>query len=192
MDEVQAWLAELSSGDAQRAEAAAQRPPEDTGAALDGLAALLAEGDADRRWWAARALAEFEDPQAGELLVQALGDNEIDVRHCAALSLRRQPHGQAIPHLVKLLGDKDSLLARLAGDALAAQGKPATPALLEALGTGNEAAQVGAARALAQIGDLRSVSALFKLLDSDSAMLEHWASTGLEAMGVGMSFFAAQ
>jgi hypothetical protein len=28
------------------------------------------------------------------------------------------------------------------------------------------------------------------LLDSDSAVLEHWASEGLEKMGVGMSFFS--
>jgi hypothetical protein len=42
---------------------------------------------------------------------------------------------------------------------------------------------------LALIGDTRAVPALFKLLESESALVEHWASTGLAKMGVGMSFF---
>jgi len=185
---VGAWLAELSSGDT-RAEAAAAQPPAEREAALDGLAGLLAEGDPDARWWAARALVEFQQPLAGELLAQALKDEDLAVQQCAAVSLRRQPHPDAIPQLVFLLASRSPLLARLAGDALAAQGEGATPALLDILAGGGEAARVEAARALAKIGDLRSVPALFQLLDGESAMLEHWASQGLEAMGIGMSFF---
>ena len=40
------------------------------------------------------------------------------------------------------------------------------------------------------IGDTRAIPELYKMLDSDSALLEYWASDGLERMGVGMVFFA--
>jgi hypothetical protein len=42
---------------------------------------------------------------------------------------------------------------------------------------------------LAQIGDPRSIPALFTALDEDSALMEYWASEGLEKMGVGIVFF---
>ncbi|MQC26077.1 MAG: HEAT repeat domain-containing protein [Chloroflexi bacterium] len=192
MPAVAAWLAELSSGDAARAEAAALQPPEAQQDALDGLARLLGEEDAEARWWATRALAEFKQAEAGKLLVAALQDEDESVRHTAMLSLRQNPQPIAIDRLIELLGSPEALEARLAGDALIAQGKAATPGLLAVLEPGSETGRVEAARALAHIKDLRSVSALFQLLESDSVMLEHWANEGLEAMGIGMRFFATE
>lgn len=190
MSELGEWIAALSSGDSEQAEAAASAAPEDRAAALEALDALLAEGDPEARWWATRALAEFEEEAAGDLLARALADADEAVRHCAAVSLRHAPHPAAIEALIERLSAEDHLLARLAGDALIAQGEAATPGLLDVLEKGDEAAKVEAARALAHIGDLRSVSALFKLLDSGSTMLEHWAGEGLEKMGIGMQFFS--
>jgi HEAT repeat protein len=87
------------------------------------------------------------------------------------------------------MGSQDALLARLAANALACTGADAVPALLEVLEKGEQALRLEAARALAHIGDERSIPALFKALDEDSALMEYWANEGLERMGVGMVFF---
>jgi len=189
MPELGAMLAELLSGDPARAEEAALALPEFGDAALAELRQLLAAGDSDARWWAARSLAGFPSGEAGELLVIGLADPDASVCQCAALALSQRPHLAAIRPLLGLLASQDSLLARLAGNALVAAGGEAVSALLEATRHESPQAKTEAARALALIGDTRAVPALFKLLESESALLEHWASAGLAKMGVGMSFF---
>jgi HEAT repeat protein len=183
-------LADLASGDSQRAETAALELPLRGEAALAALTPLLNHKEDDRRWWAVRSLAGFQQPAAGELLSAALGDGSLSVQQCAALGLAKRPHAPAAGALIGLLRSPDSLLARLAGDALAALGAAAVEPLIAALDEdGPLPARVEAARALALIGDTRAVPALFRLLGSDSTLLEHWAGEGLEKMGVGMAFF---
>jgi len=189
MPELGDLLDELQSDDLSRAEAAATALPEFGDPALTELGSLLAGGDADARWWAVRALAGFPAEQAGKLLVTGLADPEVSVRHCAALALSTQPHAPAIGPLLDLLGSQDSLLARLAGDALVASGSHAVQGLLEIIAQDSAQVKGEAARALALIGDTRAIPTLFRLLESESALLEHWASAGLAKMGVGMSFF---
>jgi HEAT repeat protein len=123
-------------------------------------------------------------------------DPDAGVRQCAALGLRQQPDAQAVPSLVEALHDRDPLVARLAGEALAAAGEQAVPRLIEVLQHDSQAlanagphARREAARALAAIGDPRAVPALYEVLDDDSALLVYWAEQGLERMGVGMAFF---
>jgi len=53
----------------------------------------------------------------------------------------------------------------------------------------SQSARLEAARALAAIGDTRAIPVLIKMLDQDSAIMEHWAEQGLEKMGVGTVFF---
>ncbi len=157
--------------------------------AVAELLALSREDDPEARWWALRALAEIPHPAAAERLVEALADADPAVRQVAALGLRHQPTPRAIEALIPLLDSPDRLLAHLAADALAAIGAAATDALIGVLRAGSPAAQIEAARALAQIGDKRSIPALFEALDSPSPVVEHWANEGLERMGVGMVFF---
>jgi HEAT repeat protein len=182
-------LIELTSGDDQRAEAAALRLAAQGTAALATIRALLAAPQVDARWWAARALAEVPGEETAPLLIQALDDPDPHVRQCAALGLCKRPDGRAVPALVEAMGSQDALLARLAANALACTGADAVPALLEVLEKGEQALRLEAARALAHIGDERSIPALFKALDEDSALMEYWANEGLERMGVGMVFF---
>lgn len=183
-------LADLQSGNVARSEAAAAALPSFGEAAFAALLPLLQDQDEDARWWATRALAGFSTPAASEQLTSALGDDSPSVQQCAALALSQRVWPACIAPLAALLASHDSLLARLAGDALVAQGGEAVPALVAVLeGNSAPSARVEAARALALIGDTRAIPALFKLLDSDSALLEHWASEGLQKMGVGMSFF---
>jgi HEAT repeat protein len=184
-------LSDLTSGDTERAEAAAMGLPEHGEAALAKLSKLVENSNIDTRWWAVRALAGFPQVEAGNLLFARLKDADSSIRYCAALALGQNQRETAIPLLIEILSSNDPLLARLAGDALVAHGVAAVEPLIAALDGLPLAAKVEATRALALIGDPRSISALFKLADSDSPTLEHWVSEGLERMGVGMRFFQA-
>lgn len=191
MPELGDLTAALDSGDSSRAEAAVRRlaesGPEDS---LQALEELLHRPNSETRWWAARALAELDEPRAAELLVSALQDRDPAVQQCAALGLRLRPLPGAIPALVDLLHAPQPLSARLAADALIAAGANATEALILVLENAQGTAQVEAARALAHIGDRRAIGPLFQALESGSALVEHWASEGLDRMGLGMRFFS--
>jgi HEAT repeat protein len=182
-------LVEFTSGSDERAEAAALQLAVDGTGSLPHLEEFLQDPNEDVRWWAARSLAEIRDPAVTPLLLQALHDPEPAVGQCAALALRYQADPDAIPTLIQALSLPDRLMARLAADALIATGEESVPALIEIMENKSQPARLEAARALGEIGDPRAIPVLFKALDEDSAILEHWAGEGLEKMGVGMVFF---
>jgi HEAT repeat protein len=186
-------LIDLYSGDDEQAEQAVKRlaalPPDEIEAVLPVLASGLDGDDPEKRWWSVRALAALPGDDSVSYLIQALTDPEPQVRQCAALGLRQHPTEEALPGLIARLDDPDSLAARLATDALIAIGKPAALALVEVLQHGGHSARLNAVRALASIGDTRSIPALFEALNNDSALMEYWADLGLTNMGVGTSFF---
>ena len=191
--ELHNYLTDLASGDDARAEAAVEElatlSTDQQEEALDALQAMLTSPDVDTRWWAARALAAIPDTQVPALLLKAFTDEEAGVRQCAALGLRLHPTPLAVPALIAALSDEDPLVADLSADALGETGASAVPALLEVMQNGSHKARLGATRALATIGDQRAIPALYAALDSDSALMEYWATAGLEKMGVGMVFF---
>jgi HEAT repeat protein len=195
MNVIESFITELTSGDDRRIEAAAIELAALGEKALPALRHLLSANDdhglqqADRRWWALRALAEIECPAAHDALLQALADPDPGLRQCALLGLRLQPDERLLAQAPALLADQDTLTASLAADALIALGKLATPVLVMILQDAPQAARLQAVRALARIQDPRSIPVLFKALDEDSALVEYWASEGLERMGVGMIFF---
>ncbi len=182
-------LSELNSGDDERAEAAARQFVMfgESGQAV--LHSLLAAPQADCRWWAVRALAEFPPSQAAPYLIQALQDADIAVRQCAAQGLRQAPTPEAIAALSQAMFSPDSLLTRLAANALIAIGGEALPALISLLKNGPPRVRLEAARALALIGDARALPALYAALDDSSTLMEYWIDEGLERMGAGMVFF---
>ncbi len=182
-------LAQLIAGDDARADAAAAELAQHGSAAVEALRQLTSDPLADHRWWAIRTLAEISDPQVPKLLTEALHDPDPTVCQCAALGLRQQPNPQAVPALLAMLDASDGLTADLAADALAAVGGPAVESLLAVLADGQQQSRLRAAKALALIGDPRAIPALFYALDEDSALLEYWASEGLDRMGIGMTFF---
>ena len=190
MSEFEEWLATLKNGDSEQALIAASQLPDNRARVLKTVAQMLEEGDPDQRWLATRSLAELKSNKAGELLQKALNDRDASVRQCAAIGLRNAPYYPAINDLIRQLGDKNQLLSRLCGDALIALGEEATPGLLTVLQrTRIDLATVEATKALAAISDPRSISALFELLSSNSAILVHWAEVGLDNLGIGMHFF---
>lgn len=189
MPDLYALVAELTCGDDRRAEAAALEFAAQKEQAIPVLKSLLDSPDEDTRWWATRALGAIQHRDVTPLLLRSLRDPAVSVQYCAAVALRAQPDITAIPSLITLLRSEDQLLARLAADALEAIGPPATPALVAVMENGSHSEVIYAVRALSRIGDYRAIPSLFKALDHESIVIQHWADKGLEDLGVGMSFY---
>jgi HEAT repeat protein len=191
MTDLEDLLADLTSGDEALAEGAALRFTSLGSRGFYVLAALSASTDPDERWWALRALSEFQEARVSKLLRLGLEDADPGVRACAALGLRKHPDEKAIPKLLGLLRGEDQLLARLGRDALTALGKAATPhltALIEAEDAPHTA-RLEAVRALAGIEDPAAIGTLFKVYQDGSGLMQHWAEEGLTRLGIGMMFF---
>jgi len=182
-------IAELACGDDVRAERARTVLASLGLEALPALLRLAQSETPDHRWWALRCLTEVYHPRADDRLLEGLHDSDVSVRQAAALALRDRPLAAAIPRLVSLLDTQDSLLSRLAGDALAAMGSIASPALAEAARSSSAATRIGAVRALARNQDPDAIPALYAALEDASSMVEHWAVDGLERRGLGMVYF---
>lgn len=182
-------VAEFTCGSDQRAELAALQLSAAGSQNLIILNELLEDQNPEVRWWATRSLADIRTMETIPLLLISLNDSDPGVQQCAALALRGQPDPAAIPQLSRALDAEDRLLSRLAGDALIAIGEDAVPALIAVMDGDSQSARLEAVRALAAIGDTRAIPVLIKVLDQDSAVMEHWAEQGLEKMGVGTAFF---
>jgi HEAT repeat protein len=154
----------------------------------------------DRRWWGLRVLAESPHvtPKA-ERLVPFLRDPAREVRQCAALGLAIQPDESATGPLVEALSDADTMVGSLAVSALVKIGGAAVPALIDAIkhrpaaegnvaGGTSPAARIHALRALAEIRDHRAIPIMMKVMEEDSALLQHWAKEGLERLGLDMVY----
>lgn len=190
MDELQTLLAELTSGDDTRAEAAALRLPTFSASVLDPL---FESDDVDTRWWALRALAGFPGGEdVVRRLVSALEDESDEIRQCAALGLCHHPRPEAVLPLIRAISSLDSMTVKLACNALIAIGAEAVPHLVEVLRIGTPSAKLEAARALAEIGDPRAIPVLMEVLQSDSAISTYWAEHGLDKLGLGMVYIRPQ
>jgi len=117
-----------------------------------------------------------------------LSDLAPEVRQCAALGLSQKPDASATSSLVRALSDEDSLVCNLAVNALVKIGKDATPSLIEVVQGTRQSARIHALRALAEIRDHRAIPAMMKVMDEESALLQHWAKEGLERLGLDMVY----
>jgi HEAT repeat protein len=156
--------------------------------AAERLAAIVASGEADARWWAARALAEVGGEMAVPALVRVLDDLEPDVRACAALALGHVGDGTAAPALVDRLGDESAFVASIAADALSMLGERAVEALASKLGDENPHIRILAVRALGRIGSRKAVGPLCSVLEDESYLVRYYAHETLDALGLGMVY----
>jgi HEAT repeat protein len=191
MRDLDALLDDLTSDDDEQAEAAAQQIAAWGSTAVSPLLEMFETKNPDLRWWAVRALTDFDQPEARQAICRALTDPSPAVRQCAALSLRERPSMDALPFLIDSLQDSDRLFARFAGDALTAAGDLAAPALIEALASEDPFVRIESARALARMHAPQAIPALFAALDDPSPMVTYWAEEGLRNAGVEMLFFKA-
>lgn len=191
MTDLSQLLEDLTSGDEQRSHAAVYGLASHGNHAVRALQKLGRDPHPDLRWWATCALSEFDDNRAQASLIQALRDDEISVRQCAALALRLNPTTKAIADLVNALQSDDLLLARLAGDALAAIGPKSIRALQPLTQSPNPHVRIEAVRSLAQMRHPDAIAPLFACTEDPSSMVAHWVEVGLDRLGVGMSYFQA-
>lgn len=180
-------LAELTSGDDDRAEKAIPAIVEMGEAAISALLELTRSSDPDSRWWAVRALAASPHTRALDL-IPFLSDPDPEMRAVAALALSYLPDEEALPALTQSLCDSDPLTAGLAANALVKLGKVAVPNLIEAAGQGQMNVRILALRALSEIRDHRAIPVMMKCIQEDSAVLGYWAQLGLERLGLDMVY----
>jgi Uri superfamily endonuclease len=180
----------LTTGDEQAREAAALALGRLGGAAIEPLADLLQHDQADVRWWAARALSEVGGEPVVTPLLRALGDPDPDVRACGALALGHTGSALAATGLAARLADDSAFVAGIAADALAMIGPPAVQPLIAMLAAEEPRTRLLAVRALARVKDTSAIGPLFHMLDDPSYLVRFYADEALEALGVGMTYFA--
>jgi HEAT repeat protein len=184
---LQDLLRELTSGDETRAEQAVHSLIDLGEEAIPALLDLTRSSDVDQRWWGLRVLAQSSHAKA-EWLVPFLSDPAREVRQCAALGLAIRPDEIATQPLARALSDEDSMVCSLAVNALVKIGKPTVPALIEIVKNGAQSARIHALRALAEIRDHRAIQVMMKVMEEDSALLQHWAKEGLDRLGLDMVY----
>lgn len=180
-------LNDLIGGNETRAEAAVPLLIELGEEAIPALLDLTRSADVDHRWWGLRVLAQSPHSQAG-WLAPFLNDPAREVRQCAALGLALKPDESAILPLVQALSDEDSMVASLAVNALVKIGSAAVPALIAVVQEASQSARIHALRALAEIRDQRAIPIMMKVMDEKSVLLQHWATEGLERLGLDMVY----
>jgi HEAT repeat protein len=203
---LQDLLNDLTSGNETRAEKAVPALIELGEEAIPALLELTRSSEVDHRWWGLRVLAQSPSPSGtsrhAEWLVPFLKDPAREVRQCAALGLAIKPHESAIEPLVRALSDEDSMVSSLAVNALVKIGKAAVPSLIEVVkrvpdgsspadrvaGSVSQSARIHALRALAEIKDHRAIPVMMKVMEEDSALLQHWAKEGLDRLGLDMVY----
>ena len=184
---LQDLLSDLTSGNEIRAEKAVSGLIDLGEEAIPALVDLTHASEVDHRWWALRVLAQSPHSQA-EWLVPFLNDPAREVRQCAALGLAIKPDESAILPLVQALSDKDSMVSNLAVNALVKLGSAAVPALIEVVKNAPQSVRIQALRALAEIRDHRAIPIMMKVMEEDSALLQHWAKEGLDRLGLDMVY----
>jgi HEAT repeat protein len=185
---LQSFLEAVATGDDVRAEETALTLTCEGDAVVPALRELLADTDADRRWWAVRGLAAVGTQAAREPLITALSDADPYVRACAAQGLGELHAEDAIDRLAQCLADSSPLVSRVAADSLARIGPSAVQTLIAALQEKEVMTRAGAARALSIIQPEEAIPALCAALNDPSAIVTHYAEEALEQMGVGMVF----
>jgi len=187
VDSLQALLNDLTSGSETRAERAVPELIDLGQEAIPALLDLTQSSEVDHRWWGLRVLAQSPYSQA-EWLVPFLNDPAREVRQCAALGLALKPAESAIQPLVQALRDEDSMVSSLAVNALVKIGNAAVPSLIDIVKNSPQSARIHALRALAEIRDHRAIPVMMKVMEEDSALLQHWAKEGLDRLGLDMVY----
>ena len=180
-------LAELVSGDDERAENAIPAIVGMGAAAVPALLELTRSADSDSRWWAVRALAASPHTRTSDL-IPFLSDPNPEMRAVAALAISHHPGEEALPALIQTLSDSDPLTAGLAANALVNLGSIAVPSLIEAAKEGPASIRILALRALSELRDHRAIPVMMQCIQEESAVLGYWAQLGLERLGLDMVY----
>ncbi len=187
MPELKNLLTDLTGEDESRAEMAARALIALGDEAIPALLDLSRSNNVDQCWWAVRVLGESPHTRTEDLL-PFLNDSAVEIRQAAVLALGARADESMIPALIRALRDEDSIVSSLVVNAFVKIGAPAVPALIEAANDAPQMTRVSALRALAEIKDYRAIPIMMKVMQEDSALLQHWAQEGLERLGLNMVY----
>ena len=167
--------------------------PDDRVEAIGTLTEALKDNEWKVRKVAAEILgqlrypAEFAsqgDRQAVESLIQALGDDNQEVRRAAVDALARIGGPEVGQPLASSLGDDDPVIRLKAATELwKVGGEKAVETLIEALGDPSWEVQMAVATALGQLGDRRAVKPLLNALKTPHWQLRWRAAAALGWLG---------
>ena len=147
-------------------------------ALLSVLLAALRDGRTPIRLRAAKLLQELPDPKAVIPLIAALRDSDANVRQRVAIALG-DIGSQATEALVKLLGDSNPEMRRVAAEQLGRIRPPeAVEPLLKALRDPERNVRWWSAWALGEIGDFAEKPLRGLVRDPDTEV-QHWAKEAL-------------
>ncbi|MCB0114522.1 MAG: HEAT repeat domain-containing protein [Caldilineaceae bacterium] len=181
------FLAATAAGEDEKAEALV---PLLTAADIPALHAMVVASDVDIRWWAIRALAEVGNAASVRILVDALANDDADLRAVAAMSLGElhttQPAAvnACLADLAARLADEDGQVRMAAVTALIHCGDDAVPVLAAALADEQDGVRVHAARALHGIGSMKAAPPLYHHLEDSHPLVRHYAYETLERLGL--------
>jgi HEAT repeat protein len=150
---------------------------------IEGYLEALKLPDGGIRQEAVKALADFAEPLAIRVLVNALHDESGAVREEAIRSLGKISHPDTIPPLLEILTDRNRLVREQAVKALGGKGSMAVPPLLESLSNMEWHVRMGSAIALRIIGDKRAVEPLIQLLSDENRFVRREAVKSLGRLG---------
>ncbi|MCM2464734.1 PBS lyase [Methanoculleus sp. CWC-02] len=149
--------------------------------AVDALKQAAREGDGAIRCGALEALGSGH---AGDVFLEALGDDDPRVRRCAIAGVRRSGDERGMESLVGLLRDPDEQVRSLAADALSGFGDGAVSPCIEALGDDDEDLRRRSAAVLARIG-APAVGSLSAALRDERPSVRRWAARVLGEVRAG-------
>jgi len=145
----------------------------------DLLIRLLKDNDPNRRMAAAHSLDDPAEVRAAPALIEALHDSEPGVRSEAAAALGWRGESQAIMPLIEILDDPEEQVRKDGIKALTAIGSPATGPLILAMNGSDNITQAGAAQALGQIGEDKSLEPLIWSFKNGDGAVRHAAVAAL-------------
>lgn len=149
--------------------------------ALDEVTKLLNHDDYTYRRIAAYVLGKIGNPDSVEILVDALGDDNSDVRKSAAQALNRigKP---AIALLIRALGNISKDVRASAVWSLSKMGSMVVEPLIEALASEVKDVRASAVWALSKVGT-PSIAPLVQLISNDEKNVRESAIWGLAKIG---------
>ena len=128
-------------------------------------------------------MGQLGDKRAVDPLINALADDEYQVRQAAAEALGQLGDKRAVDPLIKALVDGHSDVRKAAAEALGQLGDVAVDPLTKILLDDNSDIRRSAAEALGQLGDKRAVDPLINALADDEYWVRQAAAEALGQLG---------
>ena len=157
--------------------------------AAGALAKAMTDADKDVRLNAVNALASIKPgkDKVVELMLAAMENEDYDVVLRATDALGSLGAGAVEPMIVALGNEKTAYWAILVLHSLGEDAKPAVPALLKILDSGQPESQLRAVEALGDIGDAAAIPKLIEVLKDHPADIEINAAYALSKFGAAAS-----